>query len=96
METAYFKRKQSEEIFNYYKVVGGRGKTKHGYQEVINFLNDKPIIYIEHNMPYDPKAPDKPFELTGTWDTYEVGIPISKEDYDNAYRLATCKDFNIF
>lgn len=95
MEVAYFKREQSKGIFNFYKVFGGAGKTKIGYQEVVSFLNDKPIIFVEHNYPYDPAHPNKPFELIGTWDTYEVGIPISKEEYDLAYTKATSQDFKV-
>lgn len=61
MEIAYFKRRQCDNVFHYYKVYGGSGKTENGYQEVINFLNEIPIITIEHN---DLK------NLTGTWCTY--------------------------
>lgn len=71
------------------------GKTKEGYQEVINFLNEKPIVSIEHNLPYDPSMPDKSFELTGTWCTYEVGIPITEEEYVKAYKKATNDEFSI-
>ncbi|WP_207536315.1 hypothetical protein [Desertivirga arenae] len=95
MEIAFFKRHQRGEIYHYYKVYGGPGKTKHGYQEVINFLNEKPIISIEHNYPYDPINPDKPFELTGTWCTYEVGTPISDAEYLEAYKKATAHLFTI-
>lgn len=95
MEIAYFKREQRKGIFNYYKVFGGAGKTKNGYQEVVNFLNDKPIISVEHNLPYDPAHPDKPFELIGTWDTYEVGMPILEDEYNMAYKKATSQDFKV-
>lgn len=44
MEIAFFKIQQRGDIFHYYKVFGGNGKTKDGYQEVINFLNDQPIM----------------------------------------------------
>lgn len=81
--------------YNYYKVFGGPGKTYNGYQEVVVFLNDKPIISVEHNDPFDPLNTNKPFELIGTWDTYEVGIPISKAEYELAYKKATEQDFNI-
>ncbi|TDE09772.1 hypothetical protein [Dyadobacter psychrotolerans] len=92
MEIAYFKRHQTEGIYDYYKVFGGDGQTIDGYQEVINFLNPEPIIYVQHNQPYDPKNPDKKFNLTGTWCTYEVGELISKEEYDEAYKKATDND----
>jgi hypothetical protein len=95
MEIAYFKRHQRADIFHYYKVFGGSGKTKEGYQEVVNFLNDQPIISIEHNYPYDPNNPDKPFDLTGTWCTYEVGIPISEQEYLQAYQKAVANEFVI-
>lgn len=95
MEIAYFKRHQRDNIYHYYKVFGGAGKTKEGYQEVLNFLNEKPIVAIEHNLPYDPSTPDKPFELTGTWCTYEVGIPIPEEEYIEAYKKATKNEFSI-
>ena len=85
MEIAYFKRPQNED-FHYFKVFGGNGKTKNGYQEVINFLNEKPIISIEHN---------NTSELTGTWCTYEVGIPISKAEYESAFKRATENTFTI-
>jgi len=45
MEVGYFKRQQTGNIFHYYKVFGGTGKTKNGYQEVINFLNEVPNYY---------------------------------------------------
>lgn len=93
METAYFKRPQGPGNFHYYKVFGGPGKTAHGYQEVVNFLGPEPMIAVEHNHPYDPKNPDEPFSLTGTWCTYEVGIPISKQEYREAYQRATAMEF---
>ena len=96
MKIAYFKREQTEGIFHYYKVYGGPGKTKNGYQEVINFLNDIPLIYIEHNSLFDPQKPDAPFDLTGTWDTYEVGIPISKDEYEIAFKKAIDQDFKTY
>lgn len=95
MEIAYFKRHQRGSIYHYFKVYGGNGKTKDGYQEVINFLNDIPIISIEHNQPYDPSNPDRPFNLTGTWCNYEVGTPILKEEYDLAFELAVSGQFSI-
>lgn len=95
MKIAYFKREQEKGIFHYYKVYGGKGKTQNGFQEVINFLNGKPIISIEHNCPFDPNQPDVPFSLTGTWDTYEAGTPITREEYELAYKLATDQDFEI-
>lgn len=87
MEVAYFKVHQENNIYHYYKVVGGPGKTKNGFQEVINFLNDTPIISIEHN---DISS------LTGTWCQYEVGVRITKEEYEQAYTLATEGDFEIY
>ncbi|GHB86672.1 hypothetical protein [Persicitalea jodogahamensis] len=94
-EIAFFKRHQGGEIFHYYKVFGGDGKTRDVYQEVINFLNDQPIVSIEHNHPYDPANPWKPFNLTGTWCTYEVGIPISEQEYQQEYQKAVANDFFI-
>lgn len=82
----YFKREQRKGIYHYYKVSGGPGRTKDGYQEVINFLNDIPIICIEINDLND---------CTGTWCTYEVGIPISKEEYQVAFNKATNDKFTI-
>lgn len=90
MKIAYFKRRQKETTYHYYKVVGGSGKTKNGYQEVLNFLNDTPIVTIEHNYVCDPSG------LTGTWCQYEVGEPISKEEYEEAYKLATEGEFKIY
>jgi hypothetical protein len=96
MEVAYFKSHQRNGIYHFYKVFGGEGKTVDGYQEVINFLNDIPIVSIEHNLPYDKNNPEKPFELTGTWCTYEIGIPISEAEYLRAYEKATTDlNFNI-
>jgi hypothetical protein len=89
MEIAFFKLHQHDNIFHYYKVFGGSGKTTNGYQEVINFLNEIPIISIEHNLPYNRNNPDQPFELTGTWCTYEVGIPITEQEYSEAFEKAT-------
>ncbi|MES2062555.1 MAG: hypothetical protein V4456_11585 [Bacteroidota bacterium] len=95
MEIAYFKREQRPGVFHFYKVYGGPGKTKDGYQEVINFLNEKPIISVEHNLPFDRNKPDEPFELTGTWCQYEVGVPISEAEYLEAYKKATTDDFAL-
>lgn len=86
MEVAYFKRHQEDDIYNFYKVVGGPGKTEHGYQEVLNFLNEKPIIIVEHN---------DVSKLTGTWCQYEVGEPISKHEYEDAYKKAVEGEFMI-
>ena len=89
MEIAYFKRHQKSNIYHYYKVFGGPGKTRHGYQEILNFLNVTPMIHLEHNYINDTSG------LTGTWCQYEVGIPISKEEYDIAYKIATEDLFQI-
>lgn len=94
-EIAFFKRHQEGEVFHYYKVFGGDGKTRDGYQEVINFLNDQPIISIEHNHPFDPSDPERKFNLTGTWCTYEVGISISEQEYQQAYQKAVANKFVI-
>lgn len=32
--------------------------------------------------------------LTGTWCTHEVGTPITKEEWEEAYELATEGDFD--
>lgn len=96
MQIDYFKLHQRDGIYHFYKVFGGRGKTKNGYQEVINFLNDIPIISVRYNMLYDPKHPDKPWEPLGTWDTYEVGIQITKDEYDLAFKKATEDNFTIY
>jgi hypothetical protein len=61
--------------YHYYEVHGGSGKIKEGYQIVVNFLNDCPIIQMEYNYHRDSTG------LSGTWCTYEVGIPISQEEY---------------
>lgn len=86
MQIDYFKRLQTGKIYHYYKVVGGPGRTKKGFQEVLNFLNDKPLIYIEHN---DISS------LTGTWCTYEVGEPISRQEYEEAYKIAIEGEFEV-
>lgn len=83
----YFKKKQEENIYNFYKVYGGSGHTENGYQEVVCFLNHEPIIFVEHN---------EAGSLTGTWCTHEVGIPISKEEYLLAFKKATAGHFDIF
>jgi hypothetical protein len=85
----YFKKFQRDGIFHYYKVFGGPGKTKDGYQEVINFLNPVPSIYIERNYESDPDG------IAGTWITFEFGIPISREEYQQAFNKATAGEFKI-
>ena len=96
MEIAFFKRLQHDNVFHYYKVFGGPGKTVDGYQEVINFLNEKPIISIEHNLPFDKNKPEQHFEITGTWCTYEVGMQITEQEYIEAFKKATTNtDFSI-
>ena len=88
MKVHYFKRLQKYGIYHYYKVYGSGDKIKrNGYQEVINFLNPDPIISTEHDS--DSNG------LTGTWCTIKVGIPITKQDWDEAYKLATEGDFKI-
>lgn len=89
MEVHYFKRLQHYGLYHYYKVYGGRGKTKDGYQEVINFLNENPIIYVEKNYESDPSG------IEGTWSTFETGEPITKEVWEEAYQIATEGDFDI-
>lgn len=75
---SWFKRKQGNK-WHYYEVHGEPGRTATGHQQVINFLNDTPIISIEHN---DLK------NLTGTWDIWETGTPITKEEYQEAWNKA--------
>lgn len=82
MEKADFKRHQKDNLYNFYEVHGGPGKTKEGYLVGVSFLNDYPIIFTEHNYVNDPSG------LTGTWCQYEVGIPISKEEYQQAFEKA--------
>jgi hypothetical protein len=88
MPVAYFKRLQGDNIYNYYKVYGGPGKTRDGYQEVISFLDPKPTIYIDHNY----TANDG---LSSTWQTFEAGEPINQNEYEEAYARATEGDFTI-
>ncbi len=92
METAYFKRHQKDDLYNYYAVYGGPGKTKNGYLIGISFLNEAfPIIFTEHNYINDPSG------LTGTWCQYEVGEPISKEEYQQMFdRASSHPDVKIF
>ena len=78
----FFKRHQRDGVYHYFEVHGGPGKTKNGYKKVINFLNPYPIIHVEHNYVNDPSG------LTGTWCEFEVGIPISKEEYNKAFEKA--------
>lgn len=56
MKADYFKRHQRDDIYHFIKVVGGPGKTKNGYQEVINFLNYTPIVRVEKNYETDPSG----------------------------------------
>ena len=78
IERAWFKQYQRDGIYHYIEVVGGRGKTKDGYQVVINFLNETPIIETRHNFVNDPSG------LTGTWCRYEVSEPITEEEFQGA------------
>jgi hypothetical protein len=87
MKIDYFKRHQRDNIFHYYKVVNGDNKQKEGYQEVLNFLNPTPIIMLEQNYMNG-------HGLTGTWCTYEVGIPITKEEYNLMFSKATSEEFS--
>ena len=52
-----------------------------------NFLNPDPIITTEHDS--DSNG------ITGTWCSIKAGIPINKQDWDEAYQLATEGDFKI-
>jgi hypothetical protein len=82
-DVQYFRRPQRNGIQHYYQVYGGPGKTEHGYQIVVNFLNDHPIIAIEQN------CIDGRFSVTGTWDTFETGERITKEEFMVAFRKAS-------
>ena len=82
MEKTWFKKHQRAGIFHYYEVYGGAGRTENGYQVVVNFLNDFPIICTEHNYQSDP------YGISGTWLTYAEGIPIAEEEYKQAYQQA--------
>ena len=87
MQVQYFKILQKYGIYYYYKVFGTGNKIKqNGYQEVINFLNPDPVITTEHDS--DSTG------ITGTWCTINAVIPISKQDWDEAYKLASEGDFN--
>jgi len=47
-------------------------------------------------LPYDRNNPEKPFEMVGTWCTYEAGIPIAEEEYLEVFKKATSKkEFTI-
>jgi hypothetical protein len=86
----YFRRPQRE-VYHYYEVHAEHAGKCEGYQVVINFLNEAPIIHVEHNFITDPS------KLTGTWCTFEVGEPITKEEYAAAYERATSHpDVKIF
>ncbi|MEM6737219.1 MAG: hypothetical protein AAF620_14235 [Bacteroidota bacterium] len=86
----YFKRFQRDKIYRYMKVFGGPGKTINGYQEVLNFLNDDPIIHIERNYEKDP------YGLTGTWCNWEASEMISEDEYNKAYQRVTSGVFKIY
>ena len=78
IERAWFKQYQRDGHYHYIEVVGGEGKTKHGYQVVINFLNSVPQIETRHNFIYDPSG------LTGTWCRYEVSEEITEDEFQEA------------
>ncbi|MEM6338393.1 MAG: hypothetical protein AAF673_00495 [Pseudomonadota bacterium] len=86
----YFKRYQRDSIYHYIKVVGGPGRTKDGFQEVINFLNNTPIINLQINYEADPSG------LTGSWCNWEIGERITKSEYDEAYKRATSGRYKIY
>lgn len=82
IQRAWFKKHQRNGIYHYYEVYGGPGKTQDGYELVINFLNDVPIIETRHNYITDTSG------LTGTWCKFETATPISEEEFRKAYNLA--------
>ena len=88
--TDFFRRHQGDNIYRYTKVYGGPGKTKEGYQEVLNFLNPEPIISIERNYISDASG------LTGTWCNYEVAEQISEQEYNEAFKRATAGHFQVY
>ena len=79
---AWFKRYQREEIYHYYEVHGGPGKTKDGYVVAVRFLCTPPSISVEHNYEHDPSG------LTGTWCHYEASEPITEAEFRRAYQWA--------
>jgi hypothetical protein len=82
IERAFFKQYQRNGLYHYIEVVGGEGKTKDGYQIVLNFLNDVPRIETRHNFVHDPSG------LTGTWCRYEVSESITEDEYHEAMQRA--------
>lgn len=82
IERAWFKQYQRDGLYHYIEVVGGPGKTKEGYQIVINFLNDVPWIDTLHNYISDPSG------LTGTWCRYEVSESITEGEFQAAMNRA--------
>ncbi len=84
----YFKLRRRGNRYDYIKVTGGAGKTKEGFQEVIRFEKPVPVISTEHNFLADRSG------KTGTWTTFEKGVPIPEEEYEEAYSRASRKDFD--
>ncbi len=82
IQRTWFKHYQRDGIYHYVEVVGGPGKTKNGYQIVVNFLNDIPMLETWHNFKDDPSG------LTGTWCRYEVSTPISEDEFQEALQRA--------
>lgn len=80
VQPQYFKRHQRYGTYNYYEVHCNETKRCNtGYQIVVCFLNDYPMISVEHNSKENG---------TGTWDTLEVGEPILAEEFKAVYDIA--------
>lgn len=83
----YFKCYQRADIWNFYKLLSEREPPG---CEVVNFLNEQPIIEFRE---YDLADPGSKIDYDAFW---EVGIRIPASEYDSAYQQATAGQFNIY
>lgn len=86
-QVKYFRKEPKPGKYIYYEVHGDAEYKRSGWQQCINWLNDRPIIYVEHNYEADPSG------VTGTWTTYQEAEEITKDEYTTNYKEAIASDF---
>lgn len=85
--THYFKRRQEDGIWHYYKLLDGRDPVAF---EMVSFLAEVPGI---HFVELDLGELSSKTQYDALW---EVGTVIGAEEYQKAYDQATREDFEIF
>lgn len=87
MQTRFYKRHQTGQIWHYYKVMDSRQPPA---RELLNFLSPTPMVDFAE---YDLSKPSARIEYEAFG---EVGIPITAAEYETAYGQATAGNFDLY